>query len=58
MKGVINMYGYGYGCGGYGGYGGGCGGEWIWIIIIVFIAFFLIGNNRVCGCQCHQQNCR
>lgn len=52
------MYGYGYGgdygCG-YGGYGG-FGGEWLWIVIIIFIIFFICGwgNNNRCGC-CQNQ---
>ena len=41
------MYGYGYPGYGYGGYGG----EWLWIVIVVFIVFFLIwGNNRGNNC--------
>lgn len=37
------MFGYGY-PGGYGcSYGGG---EWIWIVLIIFIIFFIFCNNR------------
>lgn len=44
------MYGYGNGfCG---------GGEWLWIVIIIFIIFFICGNNFNGGCNCHRNNCQ
>lgn len=43
---------YGYGC----GYPGACngGGSWLWIIIIVFIAFFIFCNQ---GSNCSRNGC-
>ena len=44
---------YGYPCYGYGpAYGGACcgGGEWVWIIVVIFILFFIcgFGPGRCC----------
>ncbi len=46
---------YGYGNGYYGGYGGT---EWIWILIVIFIIFFLFwGSNNNYGPGHGGKNC-
>ena len=40
------FFGYGNNCCGYGGYGYGGNNEWIWIVLIIFIVFFILCNNR------------
>ena len=50
------MYGYGYpGYYGYqGGYAYGCNqnNNWIWIVLIIFIIFFLCWGNNPRGINC------